>query len=206
MRNSAKLTSPHTASTLSTGRVLPHSGDLGVVSDTGRAGGLVPHPALERDRDENPGTILGKTALYTPKVANVVVRPPDAQSQGSNLNVDNDNVAKTKLSKTSKWDRRRVKRAIQRLQNYGERNEISKCILENFQQELLSAKEILESSSPPTSKPNELQQTAVERSEQAALLSCQVSEGGMFWGGQDPSMVQSDNIPLPPNWKPTLAS
>ena len=143
--------------------------EIGV--DTGRVGDIIPQPSLENGKDENPGSLLGNCSEHT-KVVNVVVRPPDAQSQGSNLNVDIDNVSKTKLSKTSKWDRRRVKRAMQILQNYGERNEISKCILENFQQELLSAKEILESSSPPTSKPNELQQTAVERSEQASLLSC----------------------------------
>ena len=46
----------------------------------------------------------------------------------------------------------------------------------------------------------------MERSEQATLLSCQVSEGGLFWGGQDSSVVPSCDLPLPTNWKPALSS
>ena len=70
----------------------------------------------------------------------------------------------------------------------------------------MSAEAHLEPSLPQTAKPNEQQQTAVERSEQAALLSYQVSEGGLFWGGQDSNMVPSCDLPLPPNWKPALST
>ena len=64
----------------------------------------------------------------------------------------------------------------------------------------------LEPSLPQTAKPDKQQQTAVERSKQAALLSCQVSEGGLFWGGQDSNMVPSCDLPLPPDWKPTYST
>ena len=53
------------------------------------------------------------------------------------------------------------------------------------------------SQSPPHSRQ---QQTAVERSEYAAQLSCQVSEGGKTWGGGGKSMESSCSLPLPPNW------
>ena len=180
----AKLSSPHAALTLSTGRALPHSDDLGDISVTGQAGGTVPHSALERGKDENPGTLLGNCSEHT-KVVNVVVRSPDTKSNGSNINLDN--VAKIKISKQeskiSKWDRRKIKRTIQQLQKWQESKTISRCVLENLQKELMSTEDHLEPSPSQSAKPNEQQQTAVERSEQAALLSCQVSEGGLFWGG-----------------------
>ena len=47
--------------------------------------------------------------------------------------------------------------------------------------------------SQPT-PPNEQQQTAVERSEQAALLSCQVSDGGMVWGGRETNLESSCSL------------
>ena len=96
MQLRAKLSSPHAALTLSTGRALPHSDDLGDISVTGQTGGTVPHSALERGKDENPETLLGNCSEHT-KVVNVVVRSPDAQCKGSNPNVDN--VAKIKIPK-----------------------------------------------------------------------------------------------------------
>ena len=207
LQSRSKLTSPRAALTLSTGRALPHSDDLGDISDTGQVGGTVPHLALEKEKDENPGTLLGNCSEHT-KVVNVVVRSPDTKSNGSNINLDN--VAKIKISKQeskiSKWDRRKIKRTIQQLQKWQESKTISRCVLENLQKELMSTEDHLEPSPSQSAKPNEQQQAAVERSEQAALLSCQVSEGGLFWGGQDSSMAPSCDLPLPPNWKPTLSS
>ena len=62
----AELTSPHAVLTLSTGRSLPHSDNLGGISDTGRVGGTVPYPALERGVKKvisgNP--FSGSTIIY----------------------------------------------------------------------------------------------------------------------------------------------
>ena len=133
----AKLTSPCAVLTSSTGGTLLHSADLGDTSGTRQAGGTVPHPALERGKDENPELFLGDHTEHT-KVGNVVVGSPDAPSKGSNLNVVN--VVKTKnptqASKTSKWCRRKANRTSQKLQNWRERKIISKSILENLEQQL----------------------------------------------------------------------
>ena len=77
---------------------------------------------------------------------------------------------------------------------------MSKCILENLEQRLKAAEDHAKPSPSQPSPPNRQQQTAVERSEQAAPLFCQVSEGGMGWDGGGKSMGSSCNLPLPPSW------
>ena len=67
-----------------------------------------------------------------------------------------------------------------------------------------AAKACVEPNPAQTEDPNRQQQTAVERSKQAALLSCQVSEGGLVWGGQNSNMDPTCDLPGPPLWKPAL--
>ena len=145
MQNNAKITSPCAVLISSTGGTLPHSADLGDISVTRQAGGTVPHPALEMVKDKNPELLLGNHTEHT-KVGNVVVGSPDALSKGSKLNVVT--VVKTKnptqISKISKWCRRKANRPSQKLQNWRERNDISKCILENLEQKLRATEACVE--------------------------------------------------------------
>ena len=76
-----------------------------------------------------------------------------------------------------------MRKVTSKIQRFCEQKELSKCILENLEKELEAAKACVESNPTQTESPNRQHQTAVERSEQAALLSCQVSEGGLVWGG-----------------------
>ena len=180
LKNCANLTS-HSASKLAEDGGLTHSVDLTFIKDTSQAGVLAPHPDLEKGKDANPGTLLGNH-FENAKVNNAVFTPqPDALKDGKGI------IAAQNPTPSSTWwkrmlRKRKVKRINQKLTNFRDQRAISKCILENLQKELMSTKDHLEPSPPQTAKPNEQQQTAVERSEQAALLSCQVSEGGLFWG------------------------
>ena len=65
----------------------------------------------------------------------------------------------------------------------------------------------VESNQSQTASSNEQQQTVVKRSEQAALLFCQVSEGGLSLGEGDPNMEPSCDSQFPPrSWKSNLPS
>ena len=128
-----------------------------------------------------------------------MVRSPDAPSLSDNNSIVN--VDKTKLTPhTSKWDRRRAMRIKRRLQGLEIQQATSKCILENLEQRLKAAEDHAKPSPSQPSPPNRQQQTAVERNEQAAPLSCQVSEVVMVWGGGNRSMGSNCSLPLPPSW------
>ena len=177
---------------------LPQSIDQGESCVTRLACGPVPHPALERGMDENPNPLSGNRTTKT-KASDVVVRSPDASSLGdSNLLV---NVDKAKPpSRASKWDRRKASKIKGRLQDLETQKAISRCILEVLEQRLELTGDQAKPSPPQSSPHSRQQQTAVERSEYAAQLSCQVSEGGKTWGGGGKSMESSCSLPLPPNW------
>ena len=97
-----------------------------------------------------------------------------------------------------------MKRVASKIQRFCEQKELSKCILENLEKELEATKACVESDPTQTESSNRQHQTAVERSKQAALLSCQVSEGGLSWGGQNSNMDPNCDLPGPPQWKPAL--
>ena len=93
---------------------------------------------------------------------------PDALKDGKNI------IAAQIPTPASTWwtrmlRKRKAKRINQKLTNFRDQRAISKCILENLQKELMSTEDHLESSPSQSAKPNEQQQTAVERSKQAAL-------------------------------------
>ena len=77
---------------------------------------------------------------------------------------------------------------------------MSKCFLENLEQRLKVAEDHARPNPPQPTSPNKQRQTAMERSKQAAPLSCQVSEGGMVWGGGGKSMGSNCSLSLPLTW------
>ena len=81
-------------------------------SNTKMAWGPVPHPDLERGMDENPNPLRGNCTGHI-KVSDVVVRSPDALSLSSCNNVVDVNKHPTH---TSKWERKRARQTIKRLQ------------------------------------------------------------------------------------------
>ena len=83
---------------------------------------------------------------------------------------------------------------------------ISKCLLENVEKELRTTEAKVETN---PSRPENLisqKQTVMERSKQAASLSSQSSEGGLFWERQTSNGGPSCDFPLPQGWKSVLPS